>query len=606
VSGIAGQVSAGEPVEAALLERLAAGLAPRAPEGVASRLIGQAGLAHGVLRTGDPGEDVPQPLTLDGRRWIVADARIDGREALVRDLAAGGIRARADAAAAELILHAVARWGDQAPAHLLGDFAFAVWDAEERRLLCARDPFGFKPLYYARLEDHLVFSGSLDVVRLHPRVSDALDEEWIADFLVHGDPRSLERTVFADIRLLPPAHVLEWRDGTGRVSRYWSLPEESEPLRLGGPRDHAERVREVLREAVRDRLPRGEAALLLSGGRDSTALAATWRELADEGLVGGLRGYTVHHRRLMQDDEPRYAGLVAQALRIPHELLAVDDYLPFGRWEAPELYRPQPTGSSLLAIEADHYGRIAADARVLLTGQGGDALFRESPSRLTRLVASGHPLRALREAAEYVRWHGRLPRPGVRSWWRGEWSLDTPLPAWLRPALIDRTGIRERLHWPIPAAGHNLHPEARRLLAGLLWPTLGALWDPGATGVRLEVRHPYFDLRLVDLVLSIPPAQWYNDKGLLRIAMRGRLPAAVLSRPKTPVVGDALRVRADAAGEGWLGGRVATENVAPWVDLDRVPRMTGGRAPYPSERLHADLRPLALSLWLTRQSIDPR
>ncbi|HEX2211009.1 MAG TPA: asparagine synthase-related protein, partial [Longimicrobium sp.] len=418
MSGIAGIVALdGAPVDAALLDRMAGFLASTAPGGTSARVMGPVGLAHAVLRTGDVGGDVPQPVSVDGRMWIVADARIDARAGLVHALRAGGIDAAADAPAAELILHALRVWGDDAPAHLLGDFAFAAWDAERRRLVCARDPFGFKPFYYAAAGGAFVFSGSLDCVPLHPSVSGALDEGWIADFLVHGESPSTEATVYAAIRQLPPAHLLVVEEGRISVRRYWSLPEEAEPLRLRSPAEYAERFYAVLREAVADRLPRDRAAILLSGGRDSTAIAAAWRDLVDRGeRRTELRGYMAHHARLMPDDEPVFARMAADALGIPLTTLAADDYAPFARWGAPELRRPQPTSSPLLAIEADQLRQAAGHARVLLTGQGGDAVLRETPSRLTRLAASGHPLTALREAAAYARWHRRIPRPGVRTW----------------------------------------------------------------------------------------------------------------------------------------------------------------------------------------------
>ncbi|HEX8395543.1 MAG TPA: asparagine synthase C-terminal domain-containing protein, partial [Longimicrobium sp.] len=388
------------------------------------------------------------------------------------------------------------------------------------------------------------------------------------------------------------------------IRRFWSVP-EPEPLRLR-PAEYGERFRALLRDAVADRLPADRASLLLSGGRDSTALAATWRELVDRGdRSTELRAFTAHHARLMRDEEPAYSAMAAKALGIPQALLAVDDYAPFGRWSAPDLRRPQPSASPLLAIEADQYRAAAQHAPVLLTGQGGDALLRETPSRLTRLAAGGHPVRALAEAAVYVRWHGRLPRPGVRTWRAeraGAHVQAASAPAWIDADFARRVSLSERLaRWaeerrtPSP---HPLRPEAARQLGSPFWPVLGALWDPGSTGVPVEVRHPFFDLRLVELALSIPPAQWYNDKGLLRIAMRGRLPAAVLNRPKTPVAGDPLAVRARALGDGWLGGLRAGPEVLPWVDLDRVPSFTGGASPDRSASLHTDLRPLALSLWL--------
>ncbi|HYR07254.1 MAG TPA: asparagine synthase-related protein [Longimicrobium sp.] len=605
MSGIAGIVALdGAPVDAALLDRMAGFLASRGPDGTAFRAIGPAGFVHALLRTGDVGDDVPQPLSVDGTLWIVADARIDGRAELVRELRAGGIEASAQAPAAELILHALRRWGDDAPLHLLGDFAFAAWDGERRRLLCARDPFGVKPLYYAATAGAFVFSSSLDCVRLHPSVSDRLDEGWIADFLVHGDTQSTEPTVYAAIRQLAPGHLLVVEDGRVSLRRWWTLPEEAEPLRLRGPAEYAEAFLDVLCQAVADRLPRDRAAILLSGGRDSTALAATWRDLVDRGVRGTeLRGYTAYHARLMPDDEPAFASMAADALGIPLRLLPADDYAPFARWETPELYRPQPSSSPLLALEADQLRQAAGHARVLLTGQGADALLRETTSRLTRLVVGGHPWAAAREAAEYVRWHRRIPRPGVRTWRAargGPHPRPIDPPGWIDPGFAARVGLADRLAaWSAPrTSAHPLRPEAHGLLTTPFWPILFPLWDPGVTGVPIEQRHPYLDLRVVRLALSIPPAQWYNDKGLLRIGMRGRLPEPLLRRPKTPVAEDMIEVRARDLGPGWLGGRAADARVAPWVDLSRVPRAAGGASAAPPRYLYEDLRPLALSLWL--------
>jgi asparagine synthase (glutamine-hydrolysing) len=605
VSGIAGIVALdGAPVDAALLDRMAGFLASRGPGGGAARLMGPAGFVHSLLRTGDVGEDVPQPVSVDGRTWIVADARIDGRAELARALRAGGIEASAEAPAAELILHALRLWGDDAPARLLGDFAFAAWDGERRRLLCARDLFGIKPFYYASAGGAFVFSSSLDCVRLHPAVSGELDEGWIADFLLHGDSQSVEATVYAAIGQLAPGHLLVVEGERIEIRRFAGLPEQAEPLRLRSPAEYAEAFLEVVREAVADRLPRERAGILLSGGRDSTALAATWRDLVDRGVRGAeLRGYTAYHARLMPDDEPVFASMAAEALGIPLRLLAVDGYAAFGRWETPELYRPQPSSSPLLAIDADQLRQAAEHSRVLLTGQGADALLRETTSRLTRLAVGGHPLRAAREAAEYARWHRRIPRPGVRTWLAargGPPPKPIDPPGWIDPAFAARVGMADRLAaWSVPrTSAHPLRPEAHALLSAPFWPILFPVWDPGATGVPIELRHPYLDLRVVRLALSIPPAQWYNDKGLLRIGMRGRLPAPLLARPKTPVHGDPLAVRAAAHGEGWLGGRTADARVAPWVDLSRVPRLAGGASGEAPRRLHEDLRPLALSLWL--------
>ena len=260
MSGIAGVIALdGAPLDSALPARMADFLAPRGPDGRRSWSAGPAGLAHALLRTGDVGDDVPQPLSLDGQTHVVADARIDGRAELVRELHGAGIVAAADAPAAELILHAVRAWGDDAPRHLLGDFAFAVWDARRQRLFCARDPFGVKPFFYARTFRAFVFSNTLDCVRLHPAVGGELDEGWIADFLVYGDTQSPDATVYAAVRQLPPAHTLVVHGGQVAVRRWWQLPTEPLPLASTKVRDvvhvpglqRAERRRRLLVGRVR-------------------------------------------------------------------------------------------------------------------------------------------------------------------------------------------------------------------------------------------------------------------------------------------------------------------------------------------------------------------
>jgi asparagine synthase (glutamine-hydrolysing) len=162
VSGFAGFVHpGGGEVDPEALRRMADALAYRGPDGVAARVVGSAGLAHALLRTGPASS--PQPATLDGETWVVADARLDARGELVRELRAAGRDVAGALPDAELLLHAWAAWGEALPERVLGDFSLALWDAPRRRLLLARDRFGVKLLYHARAGDALVFGNTLGV-----------------------------------------------------------------------------------------------------------------------------------------------------------------------------------------------------------------------------------------------------------------------------------------------------------------------------------------------------------------------------------------------------------------------------------------------------------
>src|SRR5438094_313995 len=128
---------------------MTASLSYRGPDrrGLWSR--GTVGFGHTLLRTYGEAAQEAQPLTLDGRAWIVADARIDGRGELIRQLRPHAAGLEDTATDAELILRAWHVWGEECVLHLYGDFAFAVWDEGSRALFCVRDHVGVKPFYYA-------------------------------------------------------------------------------------------------------------------------------------------------------------------------------------------------------------------------------------------------------------------------------------------------------------------------------------------------------------------------------------------------------------------------------------------------------------------------
>ena len=203
---------------------------------------------------------------------VTASARLDDREALC---AARGIphperRGLSDGA---LILRAYRRWGFECPHHLLGDYAFAVWDAEHRTLFCARDHIGARPLYYCATANGIVFASDVNAVLAAPGVSDALDESATATWLACPHWQFGARTFFRAIQRLPPGHLLAVGSGPARVARWWR-PENVPPVPAGDDDSVAEAFLDLYARAVEDRvrtpLPVG---VHLSGGLDSSSVA---------------------------------------------------------------------------------------------------------------------------------------------------------------------------------------------------------------------------------------------------------------------------------------------------------------------------------------------
>jgi asparagine synthase (glutamine-hydrolysing) len=599
MSGIAGIVlPPGRPVEKSLLERMAASMHDRGPDGAGIWTAGSAGFTHARLSTSCAPE-TPQPCTLDGSTWIASDARIDGRSDLVRELNAAGRAVVSQADDAQLILHAYHAWGERCVEHLLGDFSFAVWDTRSGRLFCARDHFGIKPFYYAEVDGGVVFSNTLDCVRLHPAVSGSLNESFIADFLVAGCSQDPTATAFAQVKRLAPAHSLSIDSGATAIRRYWSLP-TAERIRYRHPTDYLERFRELLQSAVNDRVRARRVAVWMSGGLDSTTIAATARRiLTGSGAAGHLRAYTVVYNSLFDDPERRYAAIASRAIGIPTEYLGADHGLPFEGFCDGEVQTPEPIDDPFHLLRTRQLREVAAGHRVALSGDGGDELLWR-PYVVDLLGAV--PAREL--AADLARCllvHRRRPALGIRAKlqsWRGRGRARPRIPEWLDPDIARRyeLGARDRDSGaPAATAMHPLHPETHRRLSSPLVHAFLEGHDPGITGVALEHRWPFLDVRLVGYLVAIPPVPWCVDKLLVRDAMRGSLPEVLLRRPKTPLPADPLRAHLQNLNLSWFDSVEAAPELSRFVNRSDVPpaaRIVNAADPW------VDLRPLCLNYWL--------
>src|SRR5579859_4220564 len=288
MSGFAGFVSpGGDAPDPRLLERMAARLAFRGPDATQIWSRAGAGFCFTLLRTGPAPQASEQPCTLDGRVWLLGDVRLDGREELRRELEQRDEPIAATATDEELILRAWRQWGEAGLAKLLGDFSFALWDETARRLWCVRDLIGARPFFYAQSADGFYFSNTLEVVRLGPGVSSELDPQFIGDFLLRDWCQDRERSVYRDIRRLPAGHTLVYSDEKLCVRSYTHFSIE-DPLLLSRPREYVEQFQELLEMAVRDRLPRGPCGIFLSGGLDSTSVAAVACKIAKQDPANGM------------------------------------------------------------------------------------------------------------------------------------------------------------------------------------------------------------------------------------------------------------------------------------------------------------------------------
>ncbi len=602
MSGIVGIFGRdGALVDRPLLRSLTHFLSFRGPDAREVWAEGQVGFGHTLLRTTNESLAERQPLSLEAQFTIAADARIDCRAELLAALAKAGRKVRQIAPDAELILHAYAAWGENCVEHLRGDFAFAIWDARWKTLFCARDHFGVKPFYYAELGDTFIFSNTLDCVRLHPDVSEDLNDEALADFLLFGLNCDQTTTAYRDIRRLAPAHCLSVSAAEVRARRYWSAPTDGH-IRYQKPDEYVEHFQELMRAAVADRLRTPRAGILLSGGLDSSSIAATAREISREaGETIDLRAFTVTYDSLIPDRDGDFAREVAEFLRIPIRYLPVDALQPFERWENGEVRWPEPVDDPFFAGMFHQSRMVAAECRVVLEGEGMDNLMiPEMAPYVRNLLRSGEWTHAARETLRYLA--ARPPIwPGIRRRLRalaGKRDGSAGFPGWLEPELVKRMNLEDRWHeFSVDRAtpSHPNRPAAHASLLHPRWANSLELQDPGVTRCALEVRHPFLDLRIVDYVLALPPFPWTFQKSLLRAAITGHLPEGVRLRPKTMLAGDPLKESLKRPETAWVNHACWTEQISRFVKPAEVPMLNGEIR---SEDINSTIRPLCLNFWL--------
>ncbi|MEH6584246.1 MAG: asparagine synthase-related protein [Halioglobus sp.] len=587
----------GSPVDEGLLSALTDSLAVRGPDQQKVWAEGAVGLGHTLFRTTHEAQYENQPASLGGNVWITGCIRVDGRKALLRKL-------KLDIALdktpdSELVLHAYRAWGESCLEQLLGDFAFVIWDGPRQKLFCARDRFGMRQLYHARTPQGYVVSNSLATMRQHPAVSSTLNDQAIGDFLLLGDHIWTDKTqtAFEDVKTLPPSHQMTITATGTDIRQYWDVPVDVPLLRYRNPQDYVDHFHAVFTEAVEDRLRTDKVVITLSGGMDSSAIAATATEIQRRSQSGlSLQAVTAVYDELHPCEEEYYSGLVAEHLKLPIHYVRADNY-PFldnaACWTRPlALYQPG------LWVAIDQ--AAMQHGRVMLTGSAGDNLLHYTPPFSAR--DSVNPFHTLPQLIRMARQYGKVPPLGTGlmaklNALRGrENKTLLPYPPWINPELEEQLQLKKRWQKYCDLSSSSTHPRHPWLQEALVdpdWNTDDMQADNQAA--LTEQRDPFMDLRLVKFVLSLRSLPWLYKKHILRQSMKHRLPEIITQRPKTPL-GDISHSLANRLGPDQAQGFVANPDLSRYVneakcrDLLKSKNNTAGS--------YMTLRPLVLNHWL--------
>lgn len=592
----------GAPADAALLARMVDTQRWRGPDGAGWWSGGSVALGQTLHRTTLEAPPEASPARLADRLFIAADARIDARDELAARLRAHGRDVTVDLPDPDLILHAYDAWGIDCLRHLIGDFSFALWDARLRRLFCAVDPLGMRAFFYTDRAEGFAGSNSLPCVRLHPGVSDALDDRAVGDFVLLGGYQDRDATIYADVARLAPGHFLVVGDDGLRVGRSFDGFEPASSAAARGD-DCVEEFRELLGRAVRDRLRTPNVAITMSGGLDSPLVALTaGRELARRFPAPQLRAYCAVYDRLIPDDEHGHAALVARRLSIPIDFQPLDGGSLFD-WVG-RLSPPEPIVDFVMGPSLDQLARLARRAAVVLTGYDGDTLLRAAVRlHWKERLARGEVAGLARDLAWYVRSQRALPPIGVRTALanRRRAAALRRRPRWLRDAYWTGADLQRR--WSAgaaPVAVSRSRDPAGFGFAGRTWAGFSDAHDPDYLGLPLDFRHPLLDLRVIRFAIGLPAVPWCVSKHLFRRCLED-LPPAIRSRPKTPLAADPIL---ELVRRGQLGARPAPEasdRLAPFIDLPAAWEALR-RGSDPNEETWLALRAVALGVWLAQRN----
>ncbi|MDF5718166.1 MAG: lasso peptide isopeptide bond-forming cyclase [Rhizonema sp. NSF051] len=571
------------------LVRMVEILTHRGPDGADIRIEGSVGFGHRMLWTTP--ESLLEKLPLvnqTGNLVITCDARIDNRDELLSQLHFNNCPPD-KITDSQLILAAYERWGEQFPEHLLGDFAFAIWDKQKQILFCARDHMGVKPFYYHYQAGRIfAFGSEIKALLCLQEVPHQLNEVKIGDYLA-ANLQDKSNTLYQDILRLPPACSLTVSAKGIQLKSYWTLDSKRE-LRLNSDEEYAEALREIFAEAVRCRLRSAfTVGSHLSGGLDSSSITCMARQLLiQEGKNRSLHTFSNIFDAVPESDERFFIeAVIAQGDIIPHYVHA-DEMGPLSNLE--EIFRYQDEVISapthFLAWQLNDAAHKTG-VRVVLDGFDGDntishgdgyfaelanqrqwATFAVEAEALRELVGTS-PLNILRyygltyleQLARQWKWvafvrqinqilkhfdvsrrqiflrHGLKPllAPFVLKVWhflRGHNQPESSAKTIINPTFAKRIGLEKRVQTFENLSSQPLterETHCRDLTSGILTQAL-EISDHYAAAFGLEVRHPFMDKRLLEFCLSLPAEQKLRlgwSRLVMRRAMKNILPEEV-------------------------------------------------------------------------------
>jgi len=462
---------------------------------------------------------------------VVASALLTEREDFTREIRSAGRRVNTESNDGELMAHAVSLWGKDAWNKPGGEFSVASWMPEKRSILLAADAEGQRPVFWGSTRRGFTASSRFEAMVHSPLISREPDRNMLLLYLTGKGVLPEEcSTWLKDVKEVPSGHFLKYKQGKTDLKKWWEFPSGLLVWRPKNEAEAADRFRFTLRQSVTERIrSHKKIAIALSGGMDSTLIAATLADLRHERPDLDLMAIHAEYDPDLKSNEAKLAEEAARYLDLPFLRVpigevpmwplkhTVNNWPPhhwFGKWEP------------FAAAASNH-------ASAVLTGNSGEIFSRAA---LTDSLVMGH-VKEIFTAGPRLKKLNMSFRPWSRGHWKREkWPLrdqvktqDTP---WTRSDALLNEEMKDYL-----GRMTDWQPDVSDQRLSFLNTFIGLQrggshqFDHGSK--RIAALDCFNDRRLIHLAASIEPVPWRVEKYLMRLAFKDRLPESIISRKRT-------------------------------------------------------------------------
>ena len=542
----------GKPVDPQDVDEVRPVLAPYGPDGEGYICKDNFAVLYRAFHTTKESRLEVQPYVSDSGFVLTWDGRLDNREELIAEMSSDAFRESTDL---EIVAAGYQRWGTNAFAKLIGDWALSIWNPKDRSLMLAKDFVGTRHLYYTVEKNEVTWCSILDPLVLFGSRPFRLEQEYIAGWITFFPAPHL--TPYVGIHSVPPSCFVSFRTTQQTTVKYWDF-DPAKRIRYRSDSEYEEHFRSAFQNAVRRRL-RSDAPVVaeLSGGMDSSTVVCTADKLLAHGAAETPRLSTVSYYDDSEpawDERPYFSRIEEQRGRVGchidasnHELFPADE----------RSFRATPGSGGCASAAARKLAEYLLEegGHVVISGTGGDEIMGGVPTpipELENLLATVR-FRVLAHRLKVWALHRRVP------WFRlFAQTVNGFLPVnrthaarrlhgieWLNRSFADRNkvalqGYVERLQvfGPLPSFQENISA------LNVLQRQLGC--QVLAQSPLYEKRYPYLDRCLMEFMFAIPREQVVRPgqrRSLMRRAMSGLVPAEILNRRRKAFV---LRAYLDA------------------------------------------------------------